>query len=62
MKDFSDDVPLNIYHERSQENAGLQAVDLFCWGIYRKVEHGDRAWYGVFGEKIMFETEYLPGQ
>ena len=56
------DVPLNIYHERSQENAGLQAVDLFCWGIYRKYEHGDRAWYDVFGEKIMFETEYLPGQ
>lgn len=22
-------IPLNIYHERSHENAGLQAVDLF---------------------------------
>lgn len=34
-------VPLNIYHERSHENAGLQAVDLFCWGIFRKYEGGD---------------------
>ncbi len=56
------DVPLNIYHERSQENAGLQAVDLFCWGIYRKYEHGDRTWYNAFQGMIAFETEYLPGQ
>lgn len=55
-------VPLNIYHERSQDDTGLQAVDLFCWGIYRKYEHGDRKWYNVFREKIAFETEYLPGQ
>ena len=33
-------VPLNIYHERSHENAGLQAVDLFCWGVFRKYEPG----------------------
>ncbi len=55
-------VPLNIYHERSQDNAGLQAVDLFCWGIYRKYEHGDCEWYDVFRAKVTFETEYLPGQ
>ncbi len=28
-------IPLNIYHEDSRANAGLQAVDLFCWGVYR---------------------------
>ena len=39
------DVPLNIYHEHSHENAGLQAVDLFCWGVFRKYEHGDLDWY-----------------
>lgn len=53
-------VPLNIYHESSQANPGLQAVDLFCWGIYRKYEVQDMEWYQVYREKIAFETEYLP--
>lgn len=53
------DVPLNIYHEHSHENAGLQAVDLFCWGVFRKYEHNDLDWYREYGGKIAFETEYL---
>jgi hypothetical protein len=54
------DVPLNIYHERSHENPGLQSVDLFCWGIFRKHEKRDYQWYNEFSAKIAFETEYLP--
>ena len=53
------EVPLNIYHELSHENTGLQAVDLFCWGIFRKYEHGDYQWYREFEAKVAFETEYL---
>lgn len=53
------DVPLNIYHETSNANAGLQAVDLFCWGVFRKYEHGDREWYGIYQSHISYETEYL---
>ena len=52
-------IPLNIYHERSHDNQGLQAVDLFCWGILRKYEMGDTEWYDVYGDAIAFETEYL---
>lgn len=52
-------VPLNIYHERSHDNQGLQAVDLFCWGIFRKYEMGDSEWYDVYRDAIAFETEYL---
>lgn len=52
-------VPLNIYHERSHDNQGLQAVDLFCWGIFRKYEMGDSEWYDVYRDAIGFETEYL---
>ena len=52
-------VPLNIYHESSQDNTGLQAVDLFCWGIYRKYEVGDLEWYQHYRRRIAFETEYL---
>lgn len=53
------DVPVNFYHEHSYENAGLQAVDLFCWGVFRKYEHGDYDWYREYGARIAFETEYL---
>ena len=53
------EVPLNIYHERSHQNAGLQAVDLFCWGVFRKYERNDLEWYRIFRSKIIFETEYL---
>jgi hypothetical protein len=53
------DVPLTIHHEHSHENAGLQAVDLFCWGVFRKYEHGDLEWYREYGGQIAFETEYL---
>lgn len=53
-------IPLNIYHESSQDSPGLQAVDLFCWGIYRKYEKQDLEWYREYSGKIAFETEYLP--
>jgi hypothetical protein len=52
-------IPLNIYHESSQDNPGLQAVDLFSWGIFRKYESQDLEWYRNFSGKIAFETEYL---
>ncbi len=52
-------VPLHIYHERSHENVGLQAVDLFCWGIFRKYEKGESDWYDIYSKSIIFETEYL---
>ena len=53
------EVPLNIYHEHSSANAGLQAVDLFCWGIYRKYEQEDLEWYRDYRARIAYETEYL---
>lgn len=51
---------LNIDHLGSHENVGLQAVDLFCWGIARKVGLGDAEWYAVFQDKVSFTTIYLP--
>lgn len=50
---------LFITHEASQENPGLQAVDLYCWGIARKDDKGDTAWYNLYRDKIVFETVYL---
>jgi hypothetical protein len=34
-------------------------LDGFCWGVYRKYEHGDEEWYQCYAENIAFETEYL---
>ena len=52
-------VPLDIFHHRSQENLGLQAADLFSWGIFRKYERRDQEWYAVFREKIRYDERYL---
>lgn len=50
---------LFISHGASQENPGLQAVDLYCWGIARKDDKDDRAWYDLYRDKVVFETIYL---
>jgi hypothetical protein len=50
---------LTIEHLGSHEDPGLQAVDLFCWGIARKYNLQDTQWYDQFAEKIRFEDEYL---
>jgi len=50
---------LHIYHLSSTASFELQAVDLFCWGIYRKYEQKDMEWYDLFKSKIAYETEYL---
>jgi len=52
-------VPFNISHIRSHESYGIQAVDLFCWGIYRKYVHQDEEWYKVFQGKIVYEQRFL---
>lgn len=52
-------VPLNIDHSASNEDAYLQAVDLFPWGIFRKYEREDPEWLSVFEEKVQFEGRYL---
>lgn len=55
-------IPLEIYHYSSIENLGLQAVDLFSWGIFRKYEMQDREWFNVFKEKIKYDDVYLPNK
>lgn len=57
---FGLDVNIYITHENSQNNAGLQAVDLFCWGIQRKETLGTDSWFSVFEDKIKSCKKY-PG-
>jgi hypothetical protein len=49
-------VPLGISHLDSCANYCLQAVDLFCWGIFRKYETNDTVWYDAFKDKIKYEN------
>jgi hypothetical protein len=51
-------IPLDIFHDDSQHNKPIQAVDLFAWGIYRKYEGGDSQWYEVFRSKVVYEKVY----
>jgi hypothetical protein len=53
-------VRLRITHENSRDNPGLQAADLFSWGIFRKYERDDSTWYEVFRGKLRYEDVYLP--
>jgi len=54
-------VPLDIFHHLSHENLGLQAADMFCWGIFRKYERRDTQWFDVFwNEKGRYDSLYLP--
>lgn len=56
---FDPKIPLDIYHYNSKQNFGLQAVDMFCWGIFRKYEDNDIEWYDVFKEKIIYDKQFL---
>ena len=51
--------PFDIYHEDSKNIGGLQAVDMFAWGIHRKHEFNDDEWYKVFNKKIALDEQYL---
>lgn len=53
-------VPLDIAHKISHNTPGLQAVDLFAWGIFRKYERKDSEWFDVFKGKIAYDKVYLP--
>lgn len=53
-------IPLDIVHRLSHEMMGLQAADLFAWGIFRKYEKKDIEWFSVFREKVIFDDLYLP--
>ena len=52
-------VPLDIKHQDSRQYYGLQVVDLFSWGIFRRYEKKDSEWFNIFKEKVAFEEQYL---
>jgi hypothetical protein len=54
------EVPVDIQHEDSAGEKGLQVVDVFSNCIFRKHEKGEERLYRQFEEFIKFETVFLP--
>ena len=50
---------LNCYHHNSTLNKGIQAIDMFLWGIYEKYNFQRIEWYDLFKDRIDFEDTYL---
>lgn len=57
--DTSMETAVNISHLNSYESCGLQAVDLFSWGILRKYSYKDTSWYDRFCDHIEFEEKFF---
>jgi hypothetical protein len=55
---LNSEVKLNITHDSSENHKGIQAVDMFCYGIYRKYERQDNTWYKLFSERIKQEVNF----
>lgn len=53
-------VPLDIFHVPSHESPGLQAADMFAWGVFRKYEQRDTGWYEIFRARVSSDKLYLP--
>lgn len=51
-------IPIHIYHRNSENDYGLQAADLFCWGIFRKYERMDGEWFEIFKQKVSYDEVY----
>jgi hypothetical protein len=54
-------LPLNIRliieHQTSCETPGIQAVDVFSWGIFKKYQSNDIDWYDRYKDRIMLEIQ-----
>lgn len=57
---FGLETQIYITHENSQSNPGLQAIDLFCWGIQRKETISENQWFNCYESKIKKHTNYRP--
>lgn len=51
-------VPLDIAHNDSCRDIGLQIVDLYSWGIFRKYESNDTIWFNTY-KHIVAADEFI---
>jgi len=48
-----------IQGKNSMAGGLAPATNLFVWGIFRKYERSDSAWFNVYKERMLFEEKYL---
>ena len=53
---------LEVYHEDSTTDPGVQAADFACWALYQKYQRGDATWYRMIEtqvktERVLFEPK-----
>ena len=53
-------VPMHIEIKPPHEEKCLQIVDLICWSVFRKYEHGDASYYNLISRKIIEENSLFP--
>jgi hypothetical protein len=46
---------LEIFHQASHEDSGIQCADFICHAFYRKYRHHDEEWYRLISSKIARE-------
>jgi hypothetical protein len=51
-------IPIDILHRSSVEEYGLQAVDIFSWGIFRNYESGDSEWFDIYSNRVQYDKQY----
>lgn len=49
---------LTMRHAYSHEEAGIQAIDLFCIGAWREHERSDSEWYTEFQHRVASTVNY----
>lgn len=58
QKFISKKTRFSIRHRHSFTETGLQAIDLFSWGVFRKYQYLDNTWYEVFKHRIALEMRF----
>ncbi len=52
--------PIHINHLDSKQSTGLQACDLFCWGIFQSYERGNLEWLNIYQKsKVRYKELYF---
>ncbi|KKP87455.1 MAG: hypothetical protein UR90_C0004G0002 [Parcubacteria group bacterium GW2011_GWC1_35_8] len=53
-------VKISVEIKTPQQEKCLQVIDVVCWSLFRKREHGDESYYNLIKSKIIEESPLYP--
>ncbi len=59
---LGDKARLEVFHQDSTTDVGLQAVDFLCWAIYASHQHGQARWRNLIASVIRSESRLFEGK